>query len=55
MEKIEVRLAMETINERECHEGEISNVNNQRMVKLVTYVSKVKKELKSMLQHVMRA
>ena len=24
---------METINERECHEGEVSNENNQRMVK----------------------
>ena len=55
MEKIEVRLAMETINEWEFHEGEGSNVNNQRMVKLVTYMSKVKKESKSMPQHVMRA
>ena len=25
---------METINERECHEGEVSNENNQRMVKI---------------------
>ena len=46
---------METINEWECHEGEVSNVNNQRMVKLATYVSKVNNESKSMLQHVMRA
>ena len=46
---------METINEWECHEGEVSNENNQRMVKTATYVSKVKKESKSMPQHVMRA
>ena len=32
-EKFEVRLTMETINKRECHEGEVSNENNQRMVK----------------------
>ena len=46
---------METINEWECHEGEGTNGNNQRMGKTMTYLSKVKKDSKSMPQLVMRA